>query len=183
MLLLLAAVTAGTAVLGGAFLLAQSRAGNFHAIVAGQAYRSAQPTVADVSAYQRQFGIRTIINLRDGEPQALWRKEEAQAASALGIAYVEFPMSARSKLSLDRSKQLIEVLQQARKPMLIHCKAGSDRTGLASALYLAATGATERIAEAQLSVRYGHFGIPYLGTYEMDQTFETMEPYLGFAGS
>jgi len=78
---------------------------------------------------------------------------------------------------------LIALLRSAPKPVLIHCKQGSDRTGLASALYLAALAkAGEPVSEEQLSVRYGHIAIPLVGTYEMDRSFEAMEPRLGFQG-
>ena len=66
------------------------------------------------------------------------------------------------------------------KPVLIHCQAGSDRSGLAAAFYLAALAkAGEEKSEAQLSIRFGHIAIPVLGTYEMDQSFEAMEPTAG----
>ncbi|MFD2031462.1 tyrosine-protein phosphatase [Ancylobacter dichloromethanicus] len=50
-------------------------------------------------------------------------------------------------------------MKDAKKPILIHCQAGADRSGLASALYLAAIkkNSAEAEAEAQLSIRYGHF--------------------------
>src|SRR5688572_16573499 len=37
---------------------------NFHAIVPGRAYRSAQPTAADLEWAVRAHGIRTVVNLR-----------------------------------------------------------------------------------------------------------------------
>nr|WP_234894951.1 tyrosine-protein phosphatase [Sinorhizobium meliloti] len=54
-------------------------------------------------------------------------------------------------------------MQTAPKPILIHCQAGADRTGLAAMLYLQQiAGIDEEISERQLSVRYGHIGLPYI---------------------
>jgi protein tyrosine/serine phosphatase len=75
-------------------------------------------------------------------------------------------------------------MQTAEKPILIHCKAGSDRTGLAAALYVAAVAkGGERKAEGQMSIAYGHFGIPFSPTYAMEETFEAIEAELGFPNS
>src|SRR5260370_35567072 len=38
---------------------------NFHAVVPGQCYRSAQPTPAFLDHIQRTHGFRSIVNLRD----------------------------------------------------------------------------------------------------------------------
>ncbi len=53
-------------------------------------------------------------------------------------------------------------MRAALKPILIHCKAGADRTGLAAAIYISRVALLdENDATAQLSIRYGHIGIPY----------------------
>lgn len=171
-------------VLAGVLLSAQAYNNNFHMVVDGQAYRSGQPTDADLRSYRKDYGIKTVINLRDDGASDDWRRAEAKTARELGIRYVEFPMSAGTLLPLDRARQLIGIMKDAEKPLLIHCRSGADRTGLAAAFYVAAiAGHEEDVAEAQLSVRYGHFGIPYFGPFEMDLTFEAMEPDFGFAGS
>ena len=81
--------------------------------------------------------------------------------------------------------RLVALMRDAPKPLLIHCRAGADRSGLAASLYLAAIdGAGEERAEAQLSFRFGHIGIPWLSeTYAMDETWEALETWLGFGGS
>jgi len=179
----LAALIAVVAISGGA-LAATHLNNNFHAIVAGEAYRSAQPTADEIRAYRDKYRIATIVNLRGAAPGHAWYDEEVKAANELGIRHIDFPMNARTELTQQQSLALIALLQSAPKPVLIHCKEGADRTGLAAALYLAVLArANEPVSEAQLSVRYGHIGIPLVGPYEMDQSFEAMEPLLGFIGS
>ena len=157
---------------------------NFHAIVAGEAYRSAQPSADEIRAYRDEYHIATIINLRGASAGRPWYDAEVRTAKDLGIRHVDFPMSARKELTKAQSLALIALMRSVPKPVLIHCQAGSDRSGLAAAFYLAALAkAGEEKSEAQLSIRYGHIAIPVLGTYEMDQSFEAMEPLLGFFDS
>jgi protein tyrosine/serine phosphatase len=72
-------------------------------------------------------------------------------------------------------------MRDAPKPILIHCQAGADRTGLVSVLYLQQiAGIDEETAEEQLSVRFGHIGIPYLSsTFAMDRSWENLEKVFG----
>ncbi|MDN5927079.1 MAG: tyrosine-protein phosphatase [Hyphomicrobiales bacterium] len=177
------AVVAVIAIAGSA-LAAIHRNNNFHAIVDGEAYRSGQPSADEIRTYREKYHIATIINLRGKSDGQAWYDAEVRTANELGIRHIDFPMSARKELTQARSLALIAVMKSAPKPILIHCRAGSDRAGLASALYLAALAkAGEETSEMQLSIRFGHFAIPVVGTYGMDETFEAMEPLLGFFGS
>src|SRR5438874_1538525 len=38
--------------------------GNFHAVIAGEVYRCAQPTAQELATLIRRYGIRTVVNLR-----------------------------------------------------------------------------------------------------------------------
>lgn len=159
--------------------------GNFHAVVVGEIYRSAQPTETQIAEYKALYGIQTIINLRGKNIGDPWYDKEVETARRLEIKHIDFGMSASQELSQEQAETLIRLLEKAPKPMLIHCMSGADRTGLAAALYLAAISRQGEIAaERQLSIRYGHFGIPHLSSaYAMERTFEKLEPWLGFSGS
>jgi protein tyrosine/serine phosphatase len=158
--------------------------GNFHPVLAGELYRSAQPTPERIAAYKSDYGIATIINLRGANPSRSWYRDEVAASRRLGIKHLDFRMSARHVLAQEKAAELISIMKTAQKPILIHCQAGADRTGLAAAIYLAATGHEEADAEAQLSWKFGHLGIPILSkTHAMDTTFERLEPWLGFPRS
>lgn len=177
----LSALGAGLVILlVGGYLGALQLTGNFHEVVPGTLYRSAQPSPAEIAAYSRKYGIRTIINLR-GENDGNWYKDEVAAARRAGIEHVDFKMSASKQLTLEQSYRLIALLRDAPKPILIHCQAGADRTGLASVIYLQQiAGADEETAERQLSIRYGHIGIPYLSSaFAMDANWETLEKVFG----
>jgi protein tyrosine/serine phosphatase len=156
---------------------------NFHVISPDEAYRSAEPTPAEIDAYHQKYGIKTIINLR-GASDHPWYRAEVSEAAKLGIAHIDFKMSANKELSKEEAAQIISILKKAQKPLLIHCKAGADRSGLVSALYLAAVKkAGESAAESQISLRYGHFSLPFAPAYAMDESFESLEPSLGYGHS
>lgn len=172
-------------ILSGAYAVWLYSNNNFHEVLEGELYRSAQPDGAELARYTAQHGIRTVINLRGEHEGTGWYDEEIGTSRRLGLAHIDFSMSSRAELTPEKANELIRIFETAEKPILIHCKAGADRTGLASALYLAAVGKTgEEAAEAQLSLLYGHFPIPVLSAaYPMDETFEIMEPALGFPDS
>ncbi len=165
-------------ILGG-YAASLQATGNFHTVIAGELYRSAQPSPAQLESYVREHGIRTVINLRGENADAPWYAAERETARALGIHHVDFRMSASKELSTRRADELVAIMAAAEKPILIHCQAGSDRTGLASALYsLRVAGRRESEAERQLSFYFGHVGIPHLSSsYAMDESWETFEAY------
>jgi protein tyrosine/serine phosphatase len=151
--------------------------GNFHSVIAGQFYRSAQPTSEELASYVRTHGIKTVINLRGTYPGTAWYDDEVTTAQSLGITHIDFGMSASKAISPERAQRLVELMASAPKPILIHCLSGADRSGLAAALYVRKiAGLDEARAEGQLSFYYGHVGIPVVSTaYAMDRSWEDIE--------
>lgn len=158
---------------------------NFHTVIPNELYRSAQPSSAEITDYKIKYGIKTIINLRGANPQQRWYQNEIATSERDGITHIDFGMSARQMQPPEKIKRLIALFASAQKPILIHCMSGADRTGLASAVYLAAISKQgEEAAEGQLSVRYGHFSIPYLSqAYPMDKSFDSVEGIFGYVGT
>jgi protein tyrosine/serine phosphatase len=153
--------------------------GNFHEVIPGELYRSAQPSGSDLALYAERYGIKTVINLR-GSNQKPWYKEEVTSAKELGLVHIDFRMSASRVLSADESRALITLMRDAPKPILIHCLSGADRTGLASVLYSSQiAGRDEITSERQLSIAYGHIAIPYVSSaFAMDESWEILEDAL-----
>lgn len=168
----------------GIYFLAIQATGNFSAVVPGELYRSNQPTAAQIVEYTKRYGIKTIVNLRGSSEDAAWYKDEVATAASLDVEHIDFRMSARQQLTPEETRTLVALLRDAPKPILIHCKSGADRTGLASAIYLhQIANASEDTAEGQLSLRFGHVGIPYLSsTYAMDENWENLEKTFGKQG-
>lgn len=164
----------------GAHMGINQLTGNFHEVLPGELYRSAQPSGADVTKYAQQFGIKTIINLRDENPKG-WYDDEKSAANANGVSLIDFPLSSSKELPQARAEELVRIMKDAPKPILIHCEHGANRTGLASAIYVGAVAKkSESAAEFQLSPYYGHVPIKGVGRYEMYQSWDDFEETLGF---
>jgi protein tyrosine/serine phosphatase len=158
--------------------------GNVHAVIPGELYRSAQLTEQQIADMSSQYGIKTIINLRGDNAGTPWYDEEILASDQLGIKHMDFRMKSTRVLDYDRARELVQMMRDAPKPLLVHCAAGADRTGLASALYLAEIAKMDEVtAESQLSLRYGHMPFWWSESHAMDRTFEYLEPAMGFCGS
>ncbi|MEJ7014933.1 tyrosine-protein phosphatase [Sinorhizobium meliloti] len=115
-----------------------------------------------------------------GESGETWYLQEVEGADRAAITHFDFRLSASKRVSPQQARQLIALLQTAPKPILIHCQAGADRTGMAAMLYLQQiAGIDEEISERQLSVRYGHIGLPYISAaFAMDESWEILEEVL-----
>jgi len=154
--------------------------GNFHTVVAGELYRSGQLDPDQIEAQHAAHGFASILNLRGAQPGKVWYDAEIAVSARLGITHADFAMSARRVLEPDRVQELIALMRSLPKPLLVHCQGGSDRSGLASALYLAAIkGRPLDEAGDQISLVYGHFSLPRLSeAYPMDQTWQLVAPSL-----
>lgn len=173
----------GALVACGLYLLGLMGSNNMHATIPGELYRSAQLNAQALDSYHHRYGIRSIINLRGENTGAAWYEAEKSFAESHAVALLNFRMSAKRRLDARQVRSLIALMEHAPKPVLIHCRQGADRTGLAVALYMAAIRhSDEGTAEAQLSPRFGH--IPWISAARaMDATFEAMEPMLGYSNS
>jgi protein tyrosine/serine phosphatase len=157
---------------------------NLHVVVPSEVYRSAQPEPGFLTRLSQEVGLRTVINLRGANPGAGWYQSEMAEAARLGVRVIDFKMKASRDLTPNQAAQLMELMRDAPKPLLIHCQSGVDRTGLAAALFLAGVeNGGESAAEWQLSLRFGHVSLPFLSGYAMDRSFERLEPSFGYVGS
>ena len=131
--------------------------GNFHPITPGEAYRSAQLDQDELEYYIRKFGIRSIINVRGKDNGKSWYMEEIETCRNLGVSHYDLKLSPKKAPSPRRIQELLRLFRIAPRPVLIHCKAGADRAGLAAALWkMVIDGAPPLKASRHLSIRYGH---------------------------
>jgi len=149
--------------------------GNFHPITPGEAYRSAQPDGDDLAGYVKKYGIRSVLNLRGQHVGEGWYDEELAASAKLGLQHYDIALSASHELSGADVGQLLEIFKTAPRPLLIHCQAGADRSGLAAAMWKVVVDKDPKgVASKQLSLRYGH--VPFGETQAMDRFFERWNP-------
>ncbi|MEB2845535.1 protein tyrosine phosphatase [Rhizobiales bacterium RZME27] len=169
---------------GGGYIGVLHLSGNFHTVIPGELYRSAQPTPDQIERYVKQYGIRTIVNLRGENDNQAWYDDEIAAARKLDIRHINFRMSAYKQLTGPEADKLVALMKDAPKPILIHCLSGADRTGLVSVIYSnQVAGLPEHQAERQLSILFGHVGIPLISAaYAMDESWHQLERHYGIEG-
>ncbi|MFK5975165.1 MAG: dual specificity protein phosphatase family protein [Sulfurovum sp.] len=143
--------------------------GNFHK-VDNDVYRSAQLFSFNMPYYTKKNGIKSILNLR-GKNDKKWYHEEIKFAQENNLTHYNYGIPDRRVISKKQMNEIVEIIKNAPKPILIHCKMGADRTSLAVALYLHAIK-KDKNPHREISLLYGHF--PWLGskTGAMDKSFE-----------
>ena len=128
---------------------------NFAVVVPGQWYRASHPLPWRICGRVRRIGLRTIVNLRG--PRECGSDALSRAAAArLGVNHVYMPFESRGAPHRDRILRFHEIWRTVETPVLMHCKSGADRAGLASGLVLMFGGGTAADALGQLSLRFGH---------------------------
>lgn len=109
---------------------------NFHAVIPEKVYRSATLSNDKLLAVIKKYHIRSIINLRGAQRDNRWYQIEQEDSNNNKVTLYDLPLNAHAIPNKQLFLQLITILQTAPEPILIHCKSGADRTGLASALAL-----------------------------------------------
>jgi protein tyrosine/serine phosphatase len=153
------------------YFLYMEEQGNFHKITYGEAYRSAQLDTDEFEYYIKKYNIKSIVNLRGKHPELPWYEEEIRVSAKHGIKHFDISLSASREPTEEDINELIEIFKTAPRPVLIHCLAGADRSGLAAAIWKIKVDKESRSeAEKQLSFLYGH--LPIGSHSAMDRFFQ-----------
>lgn len=143
--------------------------GNLGVVEPGKVYRSAQPK-ENLAVLIEEVQPASILNLRGGSPADDWYADEVAACQRNGIDFYDLPMSATERPSRRDLLTLLDLLDHCRYPLLVHCKAGSDRTGLAVGLYRMSQRDVEpETARSSFTIWHGH--IPLFGPDRLHEPF------------
>jgi protein tyrosine/serine phosphatase len=136
-LLILGVLVAGPL---GYYLHRDKTARRFHVVEPGVLYRSGQLPLAGVKRVHHDYGIRTVISLREGDRED--DRDEEAYCKRWGIHHVRIaPVSWEANNGRPASaeaaiRRIRNILSNPRNhPVLIHCKAGRHRTGAFCAVY------------------------------------------------
>ena len=129
----------------------------YYEVDEGKLYRSSQPSADDLEK-AAQAGIKTVINLRGASPGADWYEAEKAVTSAHGLLQIDIGMSAGRLPHRSDLIKLLDAFATAPRPILVHCKAGVDRTGEATAIYqMLYMNKTKEESLKMLSEKFGYF--------------------------
>lgn len=154
---------------------------NFHVVLPGQVFRCAQLSGPQLEEAIRAHGIRTVVNLRGPCDPFPWYLDECRVTQQAGAAHEDVSFSAGRLPPVDEIRYLLRVLDRTEYPILLHCRQGADRTGLAAAMFLLLhTDADLAAAKSQVGVAYGHLRLGR--TRFIDQFFDLYDEWLEAQG-
>jgi len=105
-------------------------------VVEGSIYRSAQLSPHSLQKMIQEKGIRTVINLRGSPRDSEWYMKEREITEKNNVLLHDIMLSPRDLPDYSTLQSILDVLSRSERPILIHCRRGSDRTGMVSALAL-----------------------------------------------
>lgn len=157
------------------YVLAVIVQGNFRSITPAEAYRSGQLGSDKLAEYVKQYNIKSILNLRGKHAGESWYEDEVAMSAKLNLPHYDVGLSSDHELTESEVRQLMEIFEKAPRPILIHCQAGADRSGLVAAMWKVVVDKEPKdLAEKQLSLWYGH--MPFGDNCAMDRFFEKWNP-------
>jgi len=141
--------------------------------VTPDAYRGPQMHEDLLARTMESHQIRSVLCLRGSSRST---RATERAALGTGAVFWNVPMSATNWPSPQTLLALWDFADRAERPLLMHCRAGVDRTGLASAIVLLHDTGDLEAARGQLDlIPYGH--IAWSETGVLDEVLDRYEPY------
>lgn len=136
---------------------------NWGVVESGKLYRSNHPLPWQLDSARRRHGVRSVVNLRGHRADCGSDGLGRAAAARLGLVHADQPLESRGAPHKDRLQNLIRLYRELPQPILIHCKSGADRTGLAAGVWHLLHGRPAAEARRELSPRYGHIAASRTG--------------------
>lgn len=126
----------------------------FGVVVPGSVYRSGQLSPYMIRKTLEENGIDLVVHLGEQDPNNKAHVAEQEAVEELGIERRLFPLSGDGTGDIESYAKAIAAIVEARdsgKQVLVHCAAGTYRTGGVIAAYrMLLEGASPAEAEAEM---------------------------------
>ncbi|QNT77683.1 protein-tyrosine phosphatase family protein [Entomobacter blattae] len=129
---------------------------NFSPVIEEKVYRSNHPTPRRLKKMAETYQLKTLINLR-GHRMCGSDALSRQASQDIKLSHIDMAFESRGAPHRDRILRFSEIYKTIEFPMLMHCKSGADRAGLASGLVILFEGGRAADALKQLHWQFGHF--------------------------
>jgi len=111
---------------------------HFRTVQKGVFYRSSLLKPADLEHVIDDYGIKTVVNLRDvsDRQKGDWYEKEKAVADKKGIRHVDIPCPGATPPTKDEIAELLRVWDDpASRPILVHCEKGTLRSAAAEGLW------------------------------------------------
>jgi hypothetical protein len=158
---------------------------NFHAVIPNLIYRSNYPTKDALQKVADQYHINSILNVSETQ-----KDYEYNFAKQHGIAINYIPLIPHGTASKQQIMQLINIISNSPKPLLIHCVQGADRTGLAAAIAIINYDNYKTLSwSKQMSFRYGvaspnsigyHVLYPYYNYIKHNKIIDSKQTFINW---
>lgn len=128
--------------------------GNFHEVAPGL-YRSAQPSREGYHQLSA-LGVKTLLSLKENASR------ERIEAGAEGLAVENVPMTGFAQPSFKQIDRALAIMQDpSKRPLLVHCQHGKDRTGFVVAAYRVVVEHADVAEAAEQARSYGCCFAPF----------------------
>jgi hypothetical protein len=110
----------------------------FGVVVPGKVFRSGQISRHLIAGVIDSHQIGTIIDLNGLDPADADQRAELEVAEAKGVQHLRFPLRGDATGQIERYAGAVEAIvasERAGRPVLVHCAAGSQRTGACVSFY------------------------------------------------
>jgi len=145
--------------------------GNFYQ-VNDNLFRSGQLNKYNLNYYAKKHNIKTILNLRGKSTKEVYL-DEIKISNELNITHINYKISNRVFLDFNKTSEIIDILKNAKKPLLVHCAGGADRTSLVAALYqYEIQNKSVKESKKEFSLLYGHSVYFRKFVIAMDNSFD-----------
>lgn len=112
---------------------------HYGVVAEGALYRCGQPAPEELTELIDRLSLRTVISLRgtrdEHDPDA-WEEAERQVCQARGVDFLAIPCNHKNPPSREQARRFLDLCRSVeRRPILVHCRLGQQRTLLFCALY------------------------------------------------
>lgn len=108
----------------------------FGEVVPGEVYRSGRLTPAALASVVERHGIRTIVDLGGFHGGSGGDRLEQQTAETLGVTRYRFELKGDATGNANHYLNTLRIMTDPENhPVLVHCAAGTERTGAAIVFY------------------------------------------------
>lgn len=109
---------------------------NFGVVVPGQIYRSGELSTTMLRKVVEENGIRTIVDLGAFAEGSADDRREQRTADALNVVRYRLPLNGDATGNPNYYVQALKLMTDpTKRPLLVHCNAGAERTGCTVILY------------------------------------------------